>query len=325
MECNFTINTELDVPIYQQLVDSIGTEIKKGHIMAGHQLPTVYEMTQRLNIARGTIKRAYDELEREGLVEKVQGRGTFVSYNPSNSASRKEQAMAAIDSMLNQLEDMGFSATEINIFINLKLRERSEEEAQVKVAVVECNPETLSQISEQLRHTPGVDLYSYMLENIREYPYKLSEEFDLIVTTANHATYLEDVLPIKKKLARIALRPSPRCLSHIIKLRSGTKVGIVGYSIRFGALLYEACHTYAEDVVINEPNILSSDEDLDGYIENKDVILVPKNYKKYFSVEAVEKLRSFRGELIECYYEMDEGSLIYLEAKIKRLIEKKTI
>ena len=120
----YKINTDLDVPIYRQLVDSIHSAVKKGDLTSGHQLPTVQEMTEDLGIARGTVKRAYDELERLGLVEKVQGRGTFVCYQPSNSGSRKEQAMAAIDGMLDQLEEMGFSPAEINIFLDLKLRER---------------------------------------------------------------------------------------------------------------------------------------------------------------------------------------------------------
>ena len=169
MEFIYRINTELDVPIYQQLVDSIRTAVKKGELVSGQQLPTVQEVTERLGIARGTIKRAYDELERAGLVEKVQGRGTFVRYQPADSGSRKEQAMAAINTLLDQLDEMGLSAAEINIFLNLKLRERAEQEAHVKVAVVECNPENLSQMSEQLRHLQGVDLYSYMLPSSSDF------------------------------------------------------------------------------------------------------------------------------------------------------------
>ena len=169
MNSVYKVNPSLDVPIYQQLVDSIRVAIKNGTLPAGHQLPTVQEMTERLGIARGTIKRAYDELELAGLVEKAQGRGTFVRYQPENSGSRKEQAMAAIDGMLNQLEEMGFSPMEINIFLNLKLRERAEQEAVVKVAVVDCNSECLSHMSEQLRHINGVDLYPYLLENIEQY------------------------------------------------------------------------------------------------------------------------------------------------------------
>ena len=325
MNTIFKINPDLDIPIYRQLVDTIRTAIKKGALTAGQRLPTVQEMTDMLSVARGTVKRAYDELEIAGLIEKVQGRGTFVRYQPQSSGSRKEQAMAAIDSMLNSLEEMGLSAAEINIFLNLKLRERSEEEANVKIAVIECNPENLSQMSEQLRHINGVDLYSYMLDSIKQYPYTIGEDFDLIVTTSSHADFLENVLPEKKKIARVALRPSPRFLSHIIKLKAGKKLGIIGYSRRYGELLRYTAETYTEDVIINAPLVLEDEGDILEYLKDKDVLLVPRHFEKYFSAETAELIKNFGGELIDCYYEMDEGSLLYLENKIKRLLNDKTI
>lgn len=324
MSVIYKINTELDIPIYRQLVDSIHAAVKRGDLPAGHQLPTVQELTQQLGIARGTAKRAYDELERIGLVEKVQGRGTFVCYQSGNSGSRKEQAMDAINSMLDRLEEMGFSPSEINIFLNLKLRERAEQEAHVKVAVIECNPETLFQISEQLRHINGVDLYPYLLDSIQQYPYKLSEDFDLIVTTANHADYLESVVPSEKKILRIALRLSAESLSPIIKLRPGKELGIVGHSSRFAELLYRTGQTYTEDVVLHAP-MLASVEKISGYLQGKDAILVPKSYERYFSEPVVAALQEYRGTLIECDYEMDEGSLLYLETKIKRLLNEKKL
>ena len=325
MNIEFKINPELDIPIYRQLVDTIRTAIKKGTLTAGQRLPTVQEMTDILSVARGTVKRAYDELELSGLIEKVQGRGTFVCYQPQNSGSRKEQAMAAIDNMLNSLEEMGLSAAEINIFLNLKLRERSEEEASVKIAVVECNPENLSQMSEQLRHINGVDLYSYMLDNIKQYPYTISEDFDLIVTTSSHADFLENVLAERKKVARVALRPSPRFLSHIIKLRASKNIGIIAYSRRYGELLRYTAETYTEDITIHAPLVLETEEDIGEYLKGKDVILVPKHYEKYFGAQASAEIKKFGGEFIDCFYEMDEGSLLYLESKIKRLLNKKTI
>lgn len=321
----YKINTELDVPIYRQLVDSIHAAVKKGDLPAGHQLPTVQEMTQSLGIARGTVKRAYDELERIGVVEKVQGRGTFVCYQPSNSGSRKEQAMAAIDSVLDQLEEMGFSASEINIFLNLKLRERAEQEAHVKIAVVECNPENLSQMSEQLRHISGVDLYPYLLESVQQYPYKLAEDFDLIVTTASHADYLETVVPQQKKLVRVALRLSAGSLAPIIKLRPGKELGIVGHSRRFADLLHRTGLAYTEDVVLHAPITAESAENVAAYLKGKDAVLIPQSHEKYFSAQVVEELRNFHGTLIDCNYEMDAGSILYLETKIKRLLNEKRI
>ena len=99
----FSVDSESAVPIYQQLVDEIRIAIKKGDAPAGTQLPTVLQMAEAMGLARGTIKRAYDELELMGLVEKVQGRGTFVCYQKRTPESRKEQAMQAIDAMLDSI------------------------------------------------------------------------------------------------------------------------------------------------------------------------------------------------------------------------------
>lgn len=322
MEYLYQIDPQLDIPIYRQLVDSIHAAIKQGKLASGQQLPTVQEMSDTLGIARGTIKRVYDELEHAGLVNKVQGRGTFVRYQPADAQSRKEQAMTAIDDMLDKLSDMGFSPAEINIFLNLKLRERAEE-AIVRVAVIECNPETLAQMSQQLRHIPQVELYSFLLDNIRQYPYKLGEDLDLVVTTAAHADYIQSVLPKGTRIARVALRPSSRCLSHIIRLCGGQKVGIVGASERFGQLLQATCQGYAEEVILEKP--ITMDDDVSAYLQGLDAVLVPRHYERYSSGEVSDVLRSFQGDIIDCYYEMDEGSLLYLEAKIKRLLDDKKI
>jgi DNA-binding transcriptional regulator YhcF (GntR family) len=319
------INPELNIPIYQQLVDAIIVAIRKEMLVSGQKLPTVQEMAETLGIARGTVKRAYDELEHVGLIEKVQGRGTFVRYNQDTSASRKEKAMIAISKMFDYLEDMGLSPQEISIFINLKLRERSEKEANVKVIAIECNPENLSQISEQLRHINGVDLYSFLLDNVKQYPYKINEDFELIITTSSHAEYLEKVVPMKNRVIRVALRPSARSLSKIIKIESGKTVGIITGSRRFGELLFETSTIYSENIIIDKPLICADGQEIKSYIKGKDVLLLPIHYEKYLTHSAMEYISNFDGEIIECYYEMDEGSLLYLETKIKRLLNKKSI
>ncbi len=325
MEQIFQIDPNLDVPIYQQLVDTIRAAAQKGLLTAGQKLPTVQEMAQLLSVARGTVKRAYDELEHKGLLEKVQGRGTFIRYQPANSGSRKEQAMAAIDAMLSQLENMGLSPAEINIFLNLKLRQRAEQESMLKVAVLECNPENLSSLAEQLRSIPRLDLYTHLAENVAQYPYKLGEDMDLIVTTANHAVFLENTLPERRKITKVALRLEPQCLCRIIKLPKNAKIGILSYSAEFGAQLVRTCQMYAADASPAEPVLFSAQPDLDVYLQDKDAVLVPHAYEKYCSVPAADCLRRFSGELIRCSYEIDEGSFLYLKDKATRMLDEKTI
>lgn len=325
MKISYKINPDIDIPIYQQLVDIIESEIKKGELVYGEKLPTVQEMICDLGIARGTVKRAYDELERKGLVEKAQGRGTFVSYHPSSSGSRKEQAITAIDNLFVQLEGMGFSPAEINIFLNLKLREWTEQEPLIKIAIIECNHENVSNLADQLRHIPSVDPYAYTLDNIRQYPYHLGDDFDLVVTTPTHAEELDRLLPESKKTIPVALRPSPRFLSNIIRLSNGKRVGILVYSKRFGRLIHDTCRTYTEDIILNPPVVLSSTASSEHYLDALDVLIVPKHFKKLFPSTVTDEVESFKGDIIEAYYEMDEGSVMYLERKTKKLLDKKNI
>lgn len=323
MEPVYQINPDLDVPIYQQLVDSIRSMVRRGTLQPGQQLPTVQEMSKELSIARGTIKRAYDELERLNFVEKVQGRGTFIRHSSTEVGSRKDRAMAVIDTMLKELEGMGFSETEINIFLNLKLREHAQQDHKVKLAVVECNPENLSQISEQLHKIPGVDLYSHLVENIQQYPYNLDEEMDLVVTTAVHAQLLESILPQRRRVIRVALRLSPSCLAEIFKLGGGENVGILCYSPRFGNLLHDTCETYTENIELQAPVTFEQVADMEKYLVDKDVVLTPRNFEKYCTAQAAESLRRFDGTLICCGYELDEGSYLYLQEKTKRILASK--
>ena len=326
MDAVFEINQALDVPIYQQLVDKIRAAVKGGTLSTGCQLPTVQELSDRLGVARGTVKRAYDELEYEGIIEKVRGRGTFICQQRLDPASRKDRAMAAIDELLDSLEEMGFSAGEINIFLDLKLRQRMEKVSLLKVAVLECNPESLSQLAEQLREVSNIEVCSYLLDNALEYPYAMAEDMDLIVTTNAHAAVLAEVLPEKEKLVRIALRPNPRCLARIIKLRHGTAVGIVSHSERFGNVLLETCENYNHSIVPSEPVLFSQITDWEDWLADKDVVLIAKDFEKYAGA-ADESLRRFgeRKKLILCGYEMDEGSFLYLEERIRRAKEEKTI
>ena len=323
----YRINLDSQVPIYQQLVDEIRSAIKLGDLASGQQLPTVLAMADELGLARGTIKRAYDELERLGLIEKVQGRGSFVCYQHQSSNSRKEQAMQAIDAMLDEMSQLGFSPAEVEIYFNLKLRERENRASKVKVAVVECNPETLSQLSEQLRTIEGIELYSYLLGHVQDYPYNLGEEMDLVVTTATHAEYIQSIVPEQKKIARIALRLSPKSMAQIVKLQTGEQVGILGCSEKFAGLLQTACGVYTEQVQVDEP--LQSNEDVawDSYFKGKTAILAPKDLEKTLSADKTKLVQKFKtqGKVISCSYEMDEGSYLFLQERISRLREKKMV
>ena len=66
-------------PIYEQIAEQMKAQILSGEIPAGEQLPSIRTLAKDLHISVITTKRAYEELEREGFVETMQGRGTYVA------------------------------------------------------------------------------------------------------------------------------------------------------------------------------------------------------------------------------------------------------
>ena len=327
MDKLYHFDPNIKVPIYQQLTDSVRSNIKSGKMPAGTRLPTVRELADRLQVAQGTVKRTYDELESEQLIKKVQGRGTFVCYSPASIGSRKDKALAAIDRALSEMEEMGFSLSEINIFLNLKLRELAAHQENIKVAIIECNREVLDQLQQQLRKLEHIDLYTSLLSDMESYPYSISEDMDIIVTTQTHAESVESLIHDKHKVAKIALRMASTSVKQIVKLEPGEHAGILCASERFGSLIRHACLSFTDNVTLSQPEVFSDLAHLESFLEDKTTLLLPDGYERYCSTDIHRRLQKFAhsGKVIHCHYKIDEGSLMYLEEKIDQLAEKKSI
>lgn len=157
----FAIDPQSDTAIYQQIVNAVCADIRAGRLPYGTQLPTVRALADELGLARGTIKRAYDELGKLGMIEMTQGKGTFVCFRETQADSRKERAMQAIDTLIGTLESLSFSPAEMSIFFDLKLRQRTSRDCDVRVAVAGGPAELLSAMADQLYELGGVTVYQY--------------------------------------------------------------------------------------------------------------------------------------------------------------------
>jgi DNA-binding transcriptional regulator YhcF (GntR family) len=321
------VNPESDVPIYQQLADAIYADIKSGKLPAGTKLATVREMANQLKIAHGTVKRAYDELEKMGAIEMTQGRGTYIRYRPETSDSKKERAMVAIEEMLNQLESLNISPMEAKIFIDLKLRERAHLHKAISLALIECSPEVLYQLDETMHRFRSVETYQYLYDDILKYPYKIGEEMDIIVTSATHARALENVIAEKEKIVKVALNLVPRTIMQLALLKKGQNVGIACQSERFAELLGGVSRSYAEQTNVSQPWLFDRDRDCGTYLKSLDALLVPAGYEKFCTRRDADIIKKFEENhaVIRCEYQIDQGSYIYLEERIGKLQEKRNV
>jgi len=76
---NILISNSSDEPIYMQIVNQMREQIVKGELAEAEMLPSIRSLAKELKISVITTKRAYDELEKEGLIETVAGKGSYVA------------------------------------------------------------------------------------------------------------------------------------------------------------------------------------------------------------------------------------------------------
>ncbi|MCL6454347.1 MAG: GntR family transcriptional regulator [Alicyclobacillus sp.] len=88
--------------MYQQIVDGIKESVAKGLLRAGDKLPSVRELSMTLTLNHNTVAKAYQELERERVIEVVRGRGTFVGEGvlPPDREERLRELRGALERLL---------------------------------------------------------------------------------------------------------------------------------------------------------------------------------------------------------------------------------
>lgn len=94
------INTSSMVPIYEQIIDQIKTMIRKQELKQNDQLPSVRTLSKELKISALTVKKAYDELEREGFTVTIHGKGSYVTA--ANTELMMEEQKKEVEQDLEQ-------------------------------------------------------------------------------------------------------------------------------------------------------------------------------------------------------------------------------
>lgn len=100
---DIVISNSSGVPIYEQIEEQIKSQIMSGELMEGDVLPSMRVLAKELKISIITTKRAYEDLERDGFIESITGKGSFVKG--INSDIVKENMMFAIEELLEKAVD----------------------------------------------------------------------------------------------------------------------------------------------------------------------------------------------------------------------------
>ncbi len=98
---NIQIKNSSNDPIYLQIKNQIRDAILNGELEVGELLPSIRLLAKELRISVITTKRAYDELEKDGFIHSVQGKGSFVA--PQNTELMKERFLKKIEAGMTEI------------------------------------------------------------------------------------------------------------------------------------------------------------------------------------------------------------------------------
>ena len=116
------INFKSGKPVYLQVVDQVKAAAAAGTMQPGESLPPIRPLAEELRVNRNTIAKAYTELENQGVIETVAGKGCFIKPNnsPLKKEVRRKMLIEEIDQVIVQAHHLQVAPAE---FLNL-VRER---------------------------------------------------------------------------------------------------------------------------------------------------------------------------------------------------------
>ena len=114
-ECTFliSINYRDSRPIYEQIKDGLKTLMLAGAIAKDEKLPSVRDLAVKMSINPNTIQRAYRELEAEGFIYSVSGKGSFSSGRPDLDERKRAELDGKLKEVIERLLQMGVPAGDI--------------------------------------------------------------------------------------------------------------------------------------------------------------------------------------------------------------------
>ena len=326
MFANIKTDQNNGIPIYKQIGDCIKTAVDSGLLPAGYKLPTVRELAEEINVSTGTVKHAYEYLEQLDVIEMLQGKGSFVLGDKDDNFSRKDKAMTALDELFTKLEKLGFTPREMEIYIDLKLKGLEEKYDLVKIAAIDCNPESLQIIERQLSRIGYAETAVFGLNHLPEIADKLNSDYDLVLTTSTHFGEVEPYIKNPQRLGIMALMPSTRTVIRLAKIPELWNVGVVCASDTFARVVRENCMVIGDWAERMTTVLFGNPQKLKNFLKNKDAIILPEGYDAFASREEREIIKYFegKGKTVVLYdYKIDKGSFMYVEALIKRCINNK--
>jgi GntR family transcriptional regulator len=221
-------------PVYQQLVDQLRLLVSTGELPPGSRLPSARHLAANLGVNRNTALRAYMVLAREGVFQGRRGGGTVV-LGPIRDTRTGVRVPPQLAEQISQLvassSELGVKTGDLLAYISRQSDVRTRR-SDLRVAFVECNPESLDHYVGRIREEFGVNVTPVLLSGVAETARKGGlRGLDCIVSTFFHLSevrrLLRDTTAIE--LFAIGVRPHLSVLDALERLARKSSVGVMYY------------------------------------------------------------------------------------------------
>lgn len=319
-----------DSPLYKQIVEQMLQKIKSGELPPGSRLPTERELARELSVARGTVKKAYAELADNNIIEVIQGSGSYVySEKETFSGERRRMAINLIEELLTKLSYWDFSLKETSTLIRMCLVRRESADRMVRVAAIDCNPESLSIFKRQLSYLPNIDLTLISVDSVilTDNAPDLFTSFDLILTTETHYEQVMGslsggglrVLPVS-----VGLRN--QTIVDLSTLPEKCAIGIFCVSNKFSNLISQQIAAF-RSVSHPVPVCFEGDKaSAERFLRKLDCVVVNPGsalLQPDLFGDVGQRFLDRGGRIIPFDYLIDRGSLIHIEEEVDRIMKEK--
>jgi GntR family transcriptional regulator len=231
------LDKESKIPLYLQLKDQIKYHISTGGLQDGQQLPAVNALAAELGINFETVRKAYKEMEKEGLISMQRAKGTLVTLQPGRPApakgpaSSERPAPAGLADLLGRLLRNGRTPVEIRREFEAALESALAERSGQMVIFTECNPLQVQEISAQLKDVLDIQVVPSLLSDLEETLAGLEGQpgrLRAVVTTGFHLNDVRAALGTRSLDVQVLVtNMSPDTRRRIDELGADKKFGFI--------------------------------------------------------------------------------------------------
>lgn len=317
---NITIDKKNGIPLYIQVKGQIMFLIKKGTLRIVYKMPTERELAKQLGVSRNTISTAYNDLENNGVLKSIRGKGTFVAEEVTSwkNDDYRKKLYKFVDLALEESLECGITLEDFLEMVTERVNEKKNVIGKMTSAFIECNEEQAKMFSKEITTKTGMNTIPLTLKDLEIMNMETKEKLakcQVIISPFNHINDVKEHLKdVNKEILGVEINLNLGSLVRIARHPINTTFAFICLSEEFIFKIKAALEESGiGDLAVNYYNGID-EVALKKVIDSAEVLIVtPGRYKD------VHKLNVDNKELIEFSYTLDSTSVKTLRSKFVEL------